>query len=143
MDYGLRKAFDEEEGLKADIEDEAIALDAAEAIADIFNEGKTHKTISKYFKYSSQEKSKIKINRELNKELMEEKKNQLLSDAITQTKVKKDILNSISTYEQEVTVKNFLNENKDFDFMGNNTRGSLVFKKGKNLVEITKYGTKA
>lgn len=145
--------LEEQEGVQthyADSEDTDVASnDAIEAIGDIFNvrqrtnEGKTHKIISKYFKYSPQEKSIQKINKELNEQLMEEKKTKLLSEAINQTKIKKDIVNSISTYEQETSVKKFLKENKDFDFVGNNTNGSLVFKKGKNLVEITKYGTKA
>jgi hypothetical protein len=47
---------------------------------------------------------------------------------------------SFSSYEQEITTKNFLKENREFNFIGKNKRGGLVFKRNNNLVEISTTG---
>jgi hypothetical protein len=142
VDYGLRKAFDEESKLKADYDDTEIAFDAADAIADIFSEGKTHQTLTKYFKYTQKEKEQRRATNQQNKRITEKRKSKFLNNILEETNVKRKIKSSISTYEQELTVKNFLNENKNPSFVGTNQRGSLIFKNEGQLVEINKYGRK-
>ena len=145
IDYGARKiskAFNEEEKIEANFEDEETARDSADAVASIFSEGKTHKTISKYFQYTDKEKRNSKKIQEQKRVTLEEQKSTLLNEALEDANINRNISQSISTYEQETTVKNFLKENKNSKFIGNNTKGSLVFKTGNRVMEITKYGTK-
>tara|TARA_Y100000034_G_C6882433_1_gene404556 strand:- start:304 stop:1707 length:1404 start_codon:yes stop_codon:yes gene_type:complete len=111
-------------------------------IADVFNEGKTQQTISKYFKYTTKEKAKKNklIAEKLSK--IRSQKTELLTNAIGRAKTKRAIHESLCSYEQETTVNQFLKENKEFEFIGNNERESIFFRNKGKLVEITKYGTK-
>ena len=141
------KALGEEDSVGNTLNDigithQRIADETAEEIADIFNEGKTHKTISKYFKYTSKEKQQKSILEQKKNDLIKKRKDALLKETLQEVSTNRKIKNSISTYEQEFTLKKFLKENKNSKFVGNNKRGSLVFKNGNNVVEITKYGTK-
>jgi len=131
------KALGEEESVGDTLTDET-----AERLADIFSEGKTHQTISKYFKYTPKEKQQKSLQEQKRQRLLKKRKDTLLNETLKEVSTNRKIKNSISTYEQEFTLKKFLKENKNSKFVGNNKRGSLIFKNGNNVVEITKYGTK-
>ena len=114
--------------------------DAIEAVADIFNESKVNRTLSKYFKLTPEEKKNKRI-QELKKSKSLKKMNQnFLNESVKQIKLKRLIETYFSSYEQEIKTKQFLKENATFNFMGKNKRGGLVFKENKNLVEITTTG---
>ena len=131
------KALGEEESVGDTLTDET-----AERLADIFSEGKTHQTISKYFKYTPKEKQQKSLQEQKRQRLLKKRKDTLLNETLKEVSTNRKIKNSISSYEQEFTLKKFLKENKNSKFVGNNKRGSLIFKNGNNVVEITKYGTK-
>ena len=114
--------------------------DAIEAVADIFNESKVNRTLSKYFKLTPEEKKNKRI-QELKKSKSLKKMNQnFLNESVKQIKLKRLIETYFSSYEQEIKTKQFLKENATFNFIGKNKRGGLVFKENKNLVEITTTG---
>ncbi len=114
--------------------------EAVEAIADIFNESRVNKTLSKYFKLTEDEKILKEYSNDFKKQSLKKKKENFLNESIKQVKRKRLIESSFSSYEQERTTKRFLNENRNFNFVGKNKRGGMVFKRNKNLVEITTSG---
>jgi len=124
--------------------EEGYMDDAVAEIGNIFgiNESKVDKSLSKYFKYTTQEIKKQKLREKKEQSLIKEKKNNLLSEAINTAKYNKKIKNSFSTYEQERAVKKFLKENSNSRFVGKSKRGDVVFKVDNALVEITRQGKK-
>ena len=124
--------------------EEGYMDDAVAEIGNIFgiNESKVDKSLSKYFKYTTQEIKKQKLREKKEQSLIKEKKNNLLSEAINTAKYNKKIKDSFSTYEQEIAVKKFLKENNNSRFVGKSKRGDVVFKVDNALVEITRQGKK-
>jgi len=115
-------------------------VDAVAAIADVFNESRVNRTLSKYFQLTPQEKKQQRIRQQRRIEEQKRRKENFLNESIKQVKRKRLVESSFSSYEQERTTKQFLKENRDFNFIGKNKRGGLVFKENKNLVEITTTG---
>ena len=115
-------------------------VDAVAAIADVFNESTVNRTLSKYFQLTPQEKKQQKIRQQRRIEEQKRRKENFLNESIKQVKRKRLVESSFSSYEQERTTKQFLRENRNFNFIGKNKRGGLVFKENKNLVEITTTG---
>ena len=115
-------------------------VDAVAAIADVFNESTVNRTLSKYFQLTPQEKRQQRIRKQRRIEEQKRRKENFLNESIKQVKRKRLVESSFSSYEQERTTKRFLRENRNFNFIGKNKRGGLVFKENKNLVEITTTG---
>ncbi len=115
-------------------------VDAVAAIADVFNESRVNRTLSKYFQLTPQEKKQQRIRQQRRIEEQKRRKENFLNENIKQVKRKRLVESSFSSYEQERTTKQFLKENRGFNFIGKNKRGGLVFKENKNLVEITTTG---
>jgi hypothetical protein len=115
-------------------------VDAVAAIADVFNESRVNRTLSKYFQLTPQEKKQQRIRQQRRIEEQKRRKENFLNESIKQVKRKRLVESSFSSYEQERTTKQFLKENRDFNFIGKNKRGGLVLKENKNLVEITTTG---
>ena len=115
-------------------------VEAVSAVADVFNESTVNRTLSKYFKLTPQEKKQKRIRQQRKIEEQKRRKENFLNESIKQVKRKRLVESSFGSYEQERTTKRFLNENKNFNYMGKNKRGGMVFKRNKNLVEITTSG---
>ena len=115
-------------------------VDAVSAVADVFNESTVNRTLSKYFQLTPQEKKQQRIRQQRRIQEQKRIKENFLNESIKQVKRKRLVESSFSSYEQERTTKQFLRENRNFNFIGKNKRGGLVFKENKNLVEITTTG---
>ena len=97
--------------------------------------------VEEYIKsLTPQEKKQQRIRQQRRIQEQKRIKENFLNESIKQVKRKRLVESSFSSYEQERTTKQFLRENRNFNFIGKNKRGGLVFKENKNLVEITTTG---
>ena len=134
----IKAEIDEESELKIKgVEDMG---GAEEEILNIFNESKVNKTLSKYFQLTPQEKKQKRLIEQRRRKQLKTIKNNFLNETVKEIKTKKLLESHFRTYEQEKMTKKFLNENKNFNFIGKNKRGGLVFKRNNNLVEISITG---
>ena len=111
-----------------------------DAVADIFNESFVGKTLKKYFELTPREKKQKRLQEQKRKQRINSFKDNFLKESVNQIKRNRLLESSFSSYEQEITTKNFLKENREFNFIGKNKRGGLVFKRNNNLVEISTTG---
>lgn len=113
-----------------DVEPEVEESSHGAILDSIFNESKVDKVLSKYFEISKKEilESKRKIQeKNLRKKLQFESK---------LTSVQK----MSETYEQELASKKFLEENKDFQFIGKTNLKNLIFENKETQIKITPDG---
>ena len=115
-------------------------VEAIDAVADIFNESFVGKTLKKYFELTPREKKQKRLQEQKRKQRINSFKDNFLKESVNQIKRNRLLESSFSSYEQEITTKNFLKENREFNFIGKNKRGGLVFKRNNNLVEISTTG---
>ena len=131
--------LDEESELKIKAKD-MDTRGAEEEILSIFNESKVNKTLSKYFQLTPQEKKQKRLIEQKRRKQLKTVKDNFLNETVKEIKTKKLLESHFRTYEQEKMTKKFLKENKNFNFIGKNKRGGLVFKRNNNLVEISIAG---
>jgi hypothetical protein len=96
----------------------------------IFSESKIDKVISKYFEMSDSEK-KDKKEKMVNEEI--KRKSEF-------SKKVKSIENLSETIEQELSSKKFLQENKNYIFLGKTNKKNLVFENKSGQVKISPEG---
>jgi hypothetical protein len=96
----------------------------------IFSESKIDKVISKYFEMSDSEK-KDKKEKMVNEEI--KRKSEF-------AKKVKSIENLSETIEQELSSKKFLQENKNYIFLGKTNKKNLVFENKSGQVKISPEG---
>lgn len=96
----------------------------------IFAESKIDKVISKYFELSESER----------KENKEKKVNEQIKRKSEFTKKIKSIENLSETIEQELSSKKFLQENKNYIFLGKTNKKNLVFENKSGQVKISPEG---
>lgn len=131
--------LDEESELNVD-KDMPVDDGVMDALVDVFNESKVNKTLSKYFQLTPQEKKQKRLIEQKRRKQLKTVKDNFLNETVKEIKTKKLLESHFRTYEQEKMTKKFLKENKNFNFIGKNKRGGLVFKRNNNLVEISIAG---
>jgi len=136
----IKAEIDEESELKIKGVEDMDMGGAEEEILNIFNESKVNKTLSKYFQLTPQEKKQKRLIEQKRRKQLKTVKDNFLNETVKEIKTRKLLESHFRTYEQEKMTKKFLKENKNFNFIGKNKRGGLVFKRNNNLVEISIAG---
>ena len=142
MDMGMEDMGDEDITGDSEVEDVQADMDVAvdqemgeasihDTILDsIFSESKIDKVISKYFEMSDSEK-KEKKEKMVNEEIKRK------SDFVKKVK---SIEHLSETIEQELSSKKFLQENKNYIFLGKTNKKNLVFENKLGQVKISPEG---
>ena len=142
MDMGMEDMGSEDITGDSEVEDVQADMDVAvdqemgessihDTILDsIFSESKIDKVISKYFEMSDSEK-KDKKEKMVNEEI--KRKSEF-------AKKVKSIENLSETIEQELSSKKFLQENKNYIFLGKTNKKNLVFENKSGQVKISPEG---
>jgi hypothetical protein len=138
-DFGSEEDMGSDEGMDmgdetsapVGTEEQPEATESYGSIMDaLFKESKVDRVISKYFNVSKEEKRKLqesKIKKELNKK----------------SNLRKNINESAKfsvTIEQELAAQKFLQENRDFKFVGKTNLKNLVFEKNNKQIKVTPEG---
>jgi len=142
MDMGMEDMGDEDITGDSEVEDVQADMDVPvdqemgeasihDTILDsIFSESKIDKVISKYFEMSDSEK-KEKKEKMVNEEIKRK------SDFVKKVK---SIEHLSETIEQELSSKKFLQENKNYIFLGKTNKKNLVFENKSGQVKISPEG---
>jgi hypothetical protein len=127
-DMGMEDMGGEEMG------SEPTPVEAGESIGSIFDsifgESKIDKVISKYFNITKEEKKLIEENK---------KQKQLLNKSIVNKKMK-EVKTFTETIEQELASKKFLEENKNYIFVGKTNKNNLIFENKDKQIKISPEG---
>jgi len=125
MDLDLDMDVEEEPVDDEELAEGSMGNSPIDTVLDeVFAESKVDKVLSKYFIISEEEKKETE-----NKNVM-----RFITEKVQKVKVKNEIKEMSSTFEQELTSEFLMKENKNTKFLGKTNKNNLVFEiDGKQL----------